>query len=86
MWIRMNCSHGPLPRSEFQALPFPACADSRMIKDPLPRPLMYRTMLNVFGDQIHPGFLQGGDDDTREAARTASLARGALVGPRRASP
>jgi len=33
---------------------------------------MYRAMLEVYGDQIHPGFLQGGDDDIREAALRAT--------------
>ena len=41
---------------------------------------MYRAMLEVYGDQIHPGFLEGNDDDIREAAlrataRLAELAR-----------
>lgn len=41
---------------------------------------MYRAMLEVYGDQIHPGFLEGDDDDLREAAlrataRLAELAR-----------
>ena len=41
---------------------------------------MYRAMLEVYGDQIHPGFLNGDDDDIREAAlrataRLAELAR-----------
>lgn len=41
---------------------------------------MYRAMLEVYGDQIHPGFLHGDDDDLREAAlrataRLAELAR-----------
>lgn len=33
---------------------------------------MYRAMLEVYGDQIHPGFLQAGDDDIREAALRAT--------------
>ena len=42
---------------------------------------MYRAMLEVYGDQIHPGFLQDGDDDIREAAlrATARLAELAHV-------
>lgn len=41
---------------------------------------MYRAMLEVYGDQIHPGFLREGDDDIRAAAlrataRLAELAR-----------
>jgi len=38
---------------------------------------MYRAMLEVYGDQIHPGFLEGDDDDIREAAlrATARLAQ-----------
>jgi len=37
---------------------------------------MYRSMPEVYGDQIHPGFLEGDDDDIREAAlrTTARLA------------
>lgn len=37
---------------------------------------MYRAMLEVYGDQIHPGFLESDDDDLREAALrpTARLA------------
>lgn len=33
---------------------------------------MYRAMLEVYGDQIHPGFLHGGNDDIREAALRAT--------------
>ncbi len=42
---------------------------------------MYRAMLEVYGDQIHPGFLEGDDDDIREAAlrATARLAELAHV-------
>jgi sarcosine/dimethylglycine N-methyltransferase len=42
---------------------------------------MYRAMLEVYGDQIHPGFLRGDDDDLREAAlrATARLAELAHV-------
>lgn len=42
---------------------------------------MYRAMLEVYGDQIHPGFLQAGDDDIREAAlrATARLAELAQI-------
>ncbi|MEX2647885.1 MAG: class I SAM-dependent methyltransferase [Alphaproteobacteria bacterium] len=43
---------------------------------------MYRAMLEVYGDQIHPGFLEGETDDLRAAAlrataRLAELARAA---------
>ena len=34
---------------------------------------MYRAMLEVYGDQIHPGFLEEGDDDIREAALRATI-------------
>ena len=34
---------------------------------------MYRAMLEVYGDQIHPGFLREGDDDIREAALRATM-------------
>lgn len=42
---------------------------------------MYRAMLEVYGDQIHPGFLEGDDDDIREAAlrATARLAEMAHI-------
>ena len=33
---------------------------------------MYRAMLEVYGDQIHPGFLEGDNDDLREAALRAT--------------
>jgi hypothetical protein len=33
---------------------------------------MYRAMPKVYGDQIHPGFLEGDDDDLREAALCAT--------------
>lgn len=33
---------------------------------------MYRAMLEVYGDQIHPGFLEGDDDDIWEAALRAT--------------
>lgn len=33
---------------------------------------MYRAMLEVYGDQIHPGFLEADDDDLREAALRAT--------------
>jgi sarcosine/dimethylglycine N-methyltransferase len=44
---------------------------------------MYRAMLEVYGDQIHPGFLQDGEDDIREAAlrATARLAELANIAP-----
>jgi sarcosine/dimethylglycine N-methyltransferase len=44
---------------------------------------MYRAMLEVYGDQIHPGFLEGDDDDIREAAlrATARLAELANIAP-----
>lgn len=44
---------------------------------------MYRAMLEVYGDQIHPGFLEGPDDDVRAAAlrATARLADLAGIGP-----
>jgi sarcosine/dimethylglycine N-methyltransferase len=43
---------------------------------------MYRAMLEVYGDQIHPGFLEAGDDDIRGAAlrATARLAELARIG------
>ena len=34
---------------------------------------MYRAMLEVYGDQIHPGFLEQGDDDIRAAALRATV-------------
>lgn len=34
---------------------------------------MYRAMLEVYGDQIHPGFLEQGDNDIREAALRATV-------------
>jgi sarcosine/dimethylglycine N-methyltransferase len=44
---------------------------------------MYRAMLEVYGDQIHPGFLEDDDDDIREAAlrATARLAELANIAP-----
>ncbi len=44
---------------------------------------MYRAMLEVYGDQIHPGFLEGDDDDIRAAAlrATARLAELAHITP-----
>ncbi len=44
---------------------------------------MYRAMLEVYGDQIHPGFLEDGDDDIRAAAlrATARLAELANIAP-----
>ncbi len=43
---------------------------------------MYRAMLEVYGDQIHPGFLEGDNDDLRAAAlrATARLADLARIG------
>ena len=34
---------------------------------------MYRAMLEVYGDQIHPGFFEKGDHDIREAALRATI-------------
>ncbi|MGH6719708.1 MAG: class I SAM-dependent methyltransferase, partial [Alphaproteobacteria bacterium] len=44
---------------------------------------MYRAMLEVYGDQIHPGFLEGPHDDLRTAAlrATARLAELAGIAP-----
>lgn len=44
---------------------------------------MYRAMLEVYGDQIHPGFLKEGEDDIRAAAlrATARLAELADIAP-----
>ena len=41
---------------------------------------MYRAMLEVYGDQIHPGFLEGDDDDLREAALRATARLAELAG------
>ena len=41
---------------------------------------MYRAMLEVYGDQIHPGFLEGDDDDIRAANQVREyLARSRLL-------
>ena len=41
---------------------------------------MYRAMLEVYGDQIHPGFLEGDNDDLREAALRATARLAELAG------
>lgn len=41
---------------------------------------MYRAMLEVYGDQIHPGFLEGPEDDVRAAALRATARLADLAG------